>query len=158
MTNPQATLTRIATGRSKNITGTKKVKANRNFETNVAPVDAQICCPVCTSSDSSEMCIPRASEKASAIAMVRIPPTTTGIECVPEWSPTISPRVVIAPEVNPKVIPVFNDSFIGFDACSIYPSGSTKMRERRSARCREPGPLCRRSSASPVLFAGQAHE
>ena len=56
--------------------------------------------------------MPRASEKASAIAMVNIPPRTTSFEWVPECKPTINPRVVIIPEVKPKLKPVFIECLI----------------------------------------------
>jgi hypothetical protein len=56
--------------------------------------------------------MPSASEKASATAMVRIPPITASFECVPECSPTMRPRVVMIPEVTPKLRPVLMDSLI----------------------------------------------
>ncbi len=56
--------------------------------------------------------MPSASENASAIAIVSIPPIITGFEWVPECRPTINPRVVIIPEVIPKLNPVFSDCFI----------------------------------------------
>ena len=64
--------------------------------------------------------MPRASEKASAIAMVNIPPIITGLEWVLECRPTISPSVVITPEVIPKLIPVLSGWFIAkpFSLCS----------------------------------------
>lgn len=43
--------------------------------------------------------------------MVRIPPITTILEWVPALSPTIKPRVVIMPDVKPKLSPVFNEIF-----------------------------------------------
>lgn len=55
--------------------------------------------------------MPNASENASAIAIVNMPPRTTSLECVPECRPTISPRVVIIPEVKPKLNPIFNECF-----------------------------------------------
>jgi hypothetical protein len=58
-------------------------------------------------SDSSDMWMPRASEKASAMAMIKMPPITTSFECVPECRPTIKPRVVMIAEVKPKLSPVF---------------------------------------------------
>jgi hypothetical protein len=51
--------------------------------------------------------MPRASEKASAMAMISMPLTTTSLDLVPECSPTINPRVVIMAEVKPKLSPVF---------------------------------------------------
>ena len=56
--------------------------------------------------------MPRASENASAIAIVNIPPMTASFEWVPERSPTINPRVVIMPEVNPKLNPTFSECVI----------------------------------------------
>lgn len=56
--------------------------------------------------------MPNASENASAIAIVNIPPITTSFEWVPEFRPTISPRVVIIPEVRPKLNPIFIECFI----------------------------------------------
>lgn len=56
--------------------------------------------------------MPRASEKASAIAIVKIPPRTANFECVPECKPTINPRVVIIAEVMPKLNPTFIECFI----------------------------------------------
>ena len=63
-------------------------------------------------SDSFATWIPSASENASAIAIIKIPPRTASFEPVPELSPTIIPRVVITPEVSPKLTPLFIDSFI----------------------------------------------
>jgi len=56
--------------------------------------------------------MPSASEDASAIAIVNIPPITASFELVPELRPTINPRVVIIPEVKPKLNPTFNECFI----------------------------------------------
>jgi hypothetical protein len=56
--------------------------------------------------------MPKASDMASAIAIVRMPPITTVREWVPEWSPTINPNVVITPDVRPKLRPLLNDAFI----------------------------------------------
>lgn len=50
--------------------------------------------------------MPKASEKASAIAIINIPPITTSFEWVPEFNPTITPEVVIMADVNPKLKPV----------------------------------------------------
>lgn len=86
-----------------------KVKANRNLPMKVKTVDSHISLGVCTPSDSSEIWIPRASEKASAIAIVRTPPIITWVEWVPECKPTMSPKVVIIPEVEPKQKPTFNE-------------------------------------------------
>ena len=56
--------------------------------------------------------MPKASEKASAIAIVTTPPITANFKPVPECSPTISPSVVIIPEVEPKLNPVVIECFI----------------------------------------------
>ena len=111
MPSPQATLTTIAMGSSRSKTGITKVRAKMNFDKKVESVDAHICFLVWAFSASSDMWIPSASEKASAIAIVRNPPSTAGLEWVPECKPTMSPRVVITPEVMPKLMPVFKDSF-----------------------------------------------
>ena len=86
--------------------GTAKVMANRSLVRKVAIVDPQISLLVWVFSDSSDIWIPRASENASAMAMVRIPPSTTRLEWVPEWRSTMRPRVVITAEVSPKEMPV----------------------------------------------------
>jgi len=85
------------------------VPANTNLAAKVQIVDSHISFVVCLFSDSSETCMPNASENASAIAIVNTPPITTSFEWVPECKPTISPRVVIIPEVNPKLNPTFSE-------------------------------------------------
>ncbi len=107
--NPHKTLMIIATDNENNNTGIKNVRAKKNLAKKVIKVDSQISFVVCLFSDSSEIWIPRASENASAIAMVRIPPITTILEWVPECNPTIKPRVVIIPDVEPKLKPVFKE-------------------------------------------------
>ncbi len=92
--------------------GTTNVTAKANFESKVEIVDCQISFVVCLSSDSSDIWIPNASENASAIAIVNIPPMITSFEWVPECKPTIKPSVVIIPDVIPKLNPVFNECFI----------------------------------------------
>jgi hypothetical protein len=52
------------------------------------------------------------SEKASAIAIVIIPPMIAILEFVPEYKPIIRPSVVIIADVNPKLKPVFKECFI----------------------------------------------
>jgi len=95
------------------INGIRNDDAIINFVKNVARVASQTAlCPF-RWLVSSEMWIPKASEKASAIAIVRIPPITTSFIPVPVFNPTIKPKVVIIPEVNPNDIPVFIDSLIG---------------------------------------------
>lgn len=96
-----------------NNTGIKKLRATIILEKNVEIVDSHISlldlflCP-----DSSEIWIPIESEKASAIAIVKIPAITTIFECVPAFNPTIKPRVVIIPEVNPNPTPFLIEIFI----------------------------------------------
>ena len=90
-------------------TGIIKVNAKRNFAKNVAMVDSQICLGLEIPLHSCETRIPRASDKASAIAMVRIPPMTASLECVPASSQTIRPSVVMMPEVIQKFIQTLID-------------------------------------------------
>src|SRR3989339_1211876 len=114
MIKPQAMLIIMAWDRSKIRTGIIKVEAKISFEKKVENVEAQTSRWLLLRSDSSETWIPRASEKESAIAMLKIPPKTTAREPVPELSPTIIPRVVIVPEVRPKQKPLIADVFIVF--------------------------------------------
>src|SRR5210317_1938057 len=102
----------MAVDRGNRINGTTKVIANRNFAQKVEIVAAHICLIVCLFSASSETWIPRASEKASAMAIVRIPASTTIFECVPACKPTIRPRVVMTADVSPKEMPVRKETFI----------------------------------------------
>ena len=85
--------------------GNRKVMAKINLARKVVIVVCQISFCLSPSLDSSEICMPKASEKASAMAMVKIPPRTANFEPVPAKSPTISPRVVITAEVKPKFNP-----------------------------------------------------
>jgi len=62
--------------------GMINVRAKRNLDRKVATVAPHISFAVCLFSDSSEICIPMASEKASAMAMVNIPPITITLEWV----------------------------------------------------------------------------
>jgi hypothetical protein len=87
-------------------------EAMMNLKTKVEIVDSQISFVECVFSDSSDICIPSASERESAIAMVRMPPMTTRVEFVDAYSPIINPRVVMIPEVNPKLNPTFNECFM----------------------------------------------
>jgi hypothetical protein len=105
-------LTITEVDKSSIITGIMNVIAVMNLNRNVETVDSQISFSLCLFSASSEIWMPSASEKASAIAMVRIPPITASFEFVPEVKPTIKPRVVIIPEVNPKLNPVLIESLI----------------------------------------------
>ena len=102
-------LTIIAVESWNNKIGTMNVNAKTNLEKKVAKVDSHISFGVCLFSDSSEICIPMASESASAIAITRIPPITTDFKWVLEFNPTINPNVVIIPEVKPKLNPIFNE-------------------------------------------------
>jgi len=61
---------------------------------------------------SSDICIPRASESASAMAIVKMPPITTNFEEVVEFNHTINPSLVIIPDVKPKLKPTFIGCFI----------------------------------------------
>jgi len=101
----------IAVVRVRRRTGIMKVSAKISFERKVAIVDSQTCF-VFVPCDSSEMWMPRESERESAIAMVIIPPMTTSLEFVAEFNPIIKPRVVIIPEVKPKLNPVLMLFFI----------------------------------------------
>ena len=110
--SPQIILADIAVSNLSKMIGTINVEAIRNFARKVEIVASQISFVEYFPSDSSDMCIPRASENASAIAIVNIPPKITIFECVPECNPTINPNVVITPEVSPKLIPIFSDLLI----------------------------------------------
>jgi len=114
--NPYIIQTTMAVDRVNKITGTMKVIANRNFARKVEMVAAHMCLIVCLFSASSETWIPRASEKASAMAIVRIQARTTILECVPECRPTIRPRVVMTADVSPNEMPVRRDSFISLSS------------------------------------------
>lgn len=92
--------------------GIMKLDATMDFVRNVDIVASQIALDLFRLSNSSEMWIPKASENASAIATVRIPPMTASFNPVKEFSPIITPSVVMIPEVIPKDIPIFIDSFM----------------------------------------------
>jgi len=64
------------------------------------------------SCDSTAICIATASDNASAKAIVRTPPITINFEFVIEFNPTIRPRVVMTPEVKPKLNPALKERFI----------------------------------------------
>ena len=89
-----------------------KVNAKINLKQKVERVAIHTSFAVCLASDSSDTWMPSASEKASAIAIVNIPPITASLEWVPECKPTINPNVVIIPEVNPKLIPTLKECSI----------------------------------------------
>ena len=113
--NPQITLIKIAVESSRIKTGTINVNAKTNLDKKVEIVDSHISLVVCLLSDSSETWIPNASENASAIAIVKIPPITTKDELVLECRPIINPSVVIIPDVTPKLRPTFIECFTFVD-------------------------------------------
>ena len=82
---PQIMLTMIAVSRLSSMMGMMNVSAKANFDKKVDTVDCHISFVVCVFSDSSAMWMPSASEKASAIAIVNMPPRTTSFEWVPEY-------------------------------------------------------------------------
>ena len=104
-------LAAIAIDTSNRSIGMMNVDENTILDRNVETVDSHICFEELPS-DSSEICIPKASEKESAMAMVNIPPSITSFEPEKEWRPTINPNVVIIPDVNPKQSPLNNEVFI----------------------------------------------
>lgn len=109
---PHIIFTFTASDRFRNNSAMMNDEATISFVRNVVIVASQIAlCPF-RWDDSSAVWMPRASENASAIAIVRIPPMTTSLIPVPVFSPTINPSVVIIPEVRPNDTPVFIDSLI----------------------------------------------
>ena len=97
------------------ITGTRKLEADINFAKKVENVDSQTLLLLFMLA-SSETCIPKESDSASAIAIIIIPPITIVFEFVLEISPVNNPSVVIIPDTSPKLNPFFIDSFIIIDA------------------------------------------
>lgn len=90
-----------------------KLDATRNLKKNVENVVAHIFLFVVFLLDnSSEICIPKESESASAMAITNIPPSTAFLELVLEYNPIISPMVVIIPDVTPNPSPFFMCDFI----------------------------------------------
>ncbi len=112
--NPYITETIIATDKENNKNGTIKVNAKINLDKNVENVACQTDLGVLFFSYSDEICIPKASERASAIAIKIIPVTTIVVECVLASKPIIKPNVVITPEVIPNPKPFLFDEFIFF--------------------------------------------
>ncbi len=108
---PHPRETRTAVPKSKRSTGTRKVIAKKNFAAKVASVALHTSEAENSSSDSSPICIPSASEHASAMAMVRIPPSTARRELVLASRPTIRPSVVITPDTIPKLNPSRSERF-----------------------------------------------
>ncbi len=100
-------LTITASLNSKNITGMTKVKAINSFAQNVEKEIFRTSLVVELLLDSSAICIPNESESASAKAIMMMPPTTANFKFVLLESPTIKPKVVITPEVIPKLMPEF---------------------------------------------------
>lgn len=84
-----------------------KLAANKNFAKNVVIVAFHMCLSFLLFSDSSEKCIPIASDNASATAITSIPDITTSLDPVPAFNPTISPNVVTTPDASPKLSPFF---------------------------------------------------
>ncbi len=97
--------------RLNNKIGIKNEIPKMNFERKVAEVACQIFfCFVLT--DSSEMCIPNESDNASAIAITITPDITTSLEFVEKFKPINKPKVVIMPDVKPKLKPCLIALFI----------------------------------------------
>ena len=88
------------------------VKAKTNFDKNVDIVDSQISLLLELFSDSTAMCIPKASERASAIAIIKIPAIIIFVELELEFNPIIKPKVVIMPDVIPKPKPFITEALI----------------------------------------------
>ena len=97
---------------SSNNKGIIKDIAKTNFVSSVASVDSHTALFEYLFSDSSDMCMPNASDIESEIAIINIPSISIMTESETEFSPTISPSVVIIPEVNPKLNPFLNERLI----------------------------------------------
>jgi len=117
---PHARFIFTARDKSKINKGIMNEEAIISFVKKVVAVASHITFLLFRFDDSSEIWMPSASENASAIAIVRIPPITTSFIPVPTFSPTIKPKVVIIPEVSPKLTPVFIDSFIRVYVKNVY--------------------------------------
>ena len=96
--------------RCRNNIGIIKVIAVTNFANKVAHADSRTSFNLFFLSTSSETAIPKASEKESAIAIVSIHHMTIALIHVHWASHMISHRVVIIPDVTPKL----NQISIGF--------------------------------------------
>jgi len=94
----------------KNKIGTMKVNAVINFANKVANAESRISINLFFLSTSSETTIPKESERESAIAIINIHHIITDLIQVHWVSHMISHRVVIIPEVTPKL----NQISIGF--------------------------------------------
>lgn len=98
---PQITLVIKAKESVKIRKGTMNTDEKTNLAKKVDIVEIQISL-VFPFADSSEIWIPKASEKESAIAIVKMPPMIKSLEPVKECNPTINPNVVMIPDVKPK--------------------------------------------------------
>lgn len=92
-----------ATGSFNKSTGMANVRVTRNLRRKVARVAAHTLSESLEDA-SSETCIPNASDSESAIATETMPPRTTPRELVAALRPDMRPKVVITPEVPPKLI------------------------------------------------------
>src|SRR5688572_1426809 len=99
--------------------------------------------------------MPKASESESAIAIVRMPPSTAAREWVPACKPTIKPSVVMTPEVNPKLSPVLSDDFI-WSWCYDSTSGksNTNARPNFYASARHGGQIYGKGAVNPFAVRG----
>lgn len=65
--------------------------------------------------DSSEICIHKASDKASATAIVNIHHITIILDSLPNANHIINHKVVITPDIAPKFIQVLTEFLIVLD-------------------------------------------
>lgn len=119
--NPQIMAAIIASVKGSSNTGTINVMATKDFVTNAEIVEIHICLFVLFLSDSSEMCIARASDPASAIAIIIITPITASRDLVLAFIPTIDPRIVMTTELNPKLMPVLRALCIAWIVIRVGP-------------------------------------
>jgi len=70
--------------------------------------------------DSSDICIPKASDKESATAIVKTQPITKTEDPLPKASHTINPSVVMIHEVAQKLKPVLSEFFIILYRFKVY--------------------------------------
>jgi len=92
---------------------------NKNLAKKVAKVDIHI--DLWDSFlDSSDICIHKASDKESAIAIVNIHPITIILDPLPNANHIIKPSVVIIPEVAQKLSPVLMEFFMLLNRFKIY--------------------------------------
>lgn len=110
--SPHVRSTFIAVASGNIRTGARNVRATISFARNVVVVASQISLWVFLLDVSCAMWMPSASENASDIATVRIPPMTASFREVAAFSPIMTPSVVMTPEVRPNAIPVLWDGFI----------------------------------------------